>query len=245
MINSTDSPARGSLRIFKNWRPFSEAATLAEPNKDTDHHHMAAQPTGIVKRMISSLASQLNLQNQSSERIVVKPAATSTSNKISKLSRNDDDALASSSSSSSSSINFHVEETLGGIQIQIKQPHLISVRVKPANAESVNKTSIKIYPLKIGRTTIGTAPSNDIVIEGEGVESEHAFVENQLVSLVDDTSSSSSSSSSSEDSSVSDSTGSFTASSAPSVHMVTLFPIGRLCAVDDVIVGVPFPLHSG
>jgi hypothetical protein len=126
-----------------------------------------------------------------------------------------------------------VEETISGIQIQIKQPHLISVRVRSAAEcnETMNKTSIKIYPLKMGRTTIGSAVSNDIVIEGAGVEAEHCFVENTLVTVQEDDDENSSSS--------------FSSSATERVSLVTLFPIGRLCAVDDVLVDAPFLLHSG
>jgi hypothetical protein len=157
--------------------------------------------------------------------------------------------------------NFTVEETLGGIQIQIKQPHLLSVRVNSnqdgtyqvsnSQTSTIKKTSIKIYPLKLGRTTIGSALHNDIVLSGVGIEAEHCFIENCLVFL-DETQNQSDDNFDDDEELNLTSTTSCSHSSSISckisrtrAHMCTIFPIGTLCAVDDVLIDAPFILNSG
>lgn len=125
-----------------------------------------------------------------------------------------------------------MEETESGIKIQIKQPHLISVRVNNNDLDggdlstsimNMNKTSIKIYPLKLGRTTIGSCPRNDIQIQGRGIEPEHCFIENSQI-LLNDT---------------------ITGNGPESCYIVTLYPMARLCAVDGVLVDTPYVLNTG
>lgn len=127
--------------------------------------------------------------------------------------------------------NFHVEETETGIKIQIRQPHLISVRnnddsTTASNATSMNKTSIKIYPLKVGRTRIGScAQRNDIYVQGRGIEPDHCYIENTEIVLNDrfltnddDT---------------------------ESCFVATLYPLAKLCAVDGVLIDTPYVLSTG
>lgn len=129
--------------------------------------------------------------------------------------------------------NFQVEETENGIKIQIKQPHLISVRVNSNNIinnnsindelNSMNKTSIKIYPLKVGRTTVGSCSRNDIQVQGRGIEPEHCFIENSQIILNDR----------------------YSCVHDESCFIVTLYPIAQLCAVDGVLIDSPYVLNTG
>ncbi len=149
-----------------------------------------------------------------------------TNSLINKLSANfkNDSKIAPITFKHSQPKPYQLQETVDGIQIQIKQPHLISVVVKnncvDYTPEKIQKTSIKIYPLKSGRTTIGTAQSNDIVLSGAGVEDEHCFIENFIDSNRKQTFNN-------------------------KFSQVVLYPIGRLCSVDGVIVDKPFKLNSG
>jgi hypothetical protein len=232
---------------FKHWRPFHESPPQPVKKDCPDDAPLTETSTGIVKRMISSLSSQLNLNNDHT-------ASTSSNSSVALRKVTAQHKRSRELSGSTSSVNFRVEETVSGIQIQIKQPHLIWVRVRSqaddeaTNHAAVNKTSIKIYPLKTGRTSIGSAHSNDIVIEGAGIEAEHCFVENALVTIGESSCSSSSSCESSQHSdSSSSSISSYRAATTTTkrVNLVTLFPIGRLCAVDGVVVDAPYMLHSG
>lgn len=132
--------------------------------------------------------------------------------------------------------NFQVEETENGIKIQIKQPHLISVRVNSnenkddnqlsittENNMNMNKTSIKIYPLKSGRTMIGSCLNNDIHVQGRGIESEHCFIENNQIILNDK----------------------MVGGEIESCFIVTIYPLAKLCAVDGVLIDKPFVLTTG
>lgn len=142
---------------------------------------------------------------------------------------------------------FQVEETENGIKIQIKQPHLINVRVnskresggccsddqmsmtKAINEDvitNVNKTSIKIYPLKLGRTTIGSAPNNDIQMQGRGIEARHCYIENSQIVLNDEKVN----------------RGSL---DLECCYVVTIYPLAKLCAVDGVLVDRPYVLNTG
>lgn len=176
--------------------------------------------------------------------------------------------------------DFQLKETENGIQIQVRQPHLISVTNNVNNedakqdlsrlseANSFNKTSIKIYPLKLGRTTIGSSPNNDIVLTGPGIKSEHCFVENNLILL--DRKSKIRSSKSNSNNSMNDSecdkkkgllgphslaslfklnktkySNNNDDSKLPKGNLVTLYPIARLCAIDGVLIENPYQLNSG
>ena len=146
--------------------------------------------------------------------------------------------------------SFHLEETEKGIKIRVKQPHLvISSTSKPAEKDEATKTSIRIYPLRLGRTTIGSAPANDIVLLGAGVEDEHCYIENVLVS---DTFG--------EDLSADKSshllcckTNNKQEGQAPLqkskkqqlINLVTLYPLAQLCAVDGVLIQDPYRLSCG
>lgn len=132
--------------------------------------------------------------------------------------------------------NFKVEETENGIKIQIKQPHLICVRVKHnenndeddlsisnENPININKTSIRIYPLKVGRTKIGSCSNSDIQIQGIGIEPEHCFIESNQIFLNDKTA----------------------YQETESFFIVTIYPIAKLCAVDGVLIDKSLVLNTG
>ena len=123
---------------------------------------------------------------------------------------------------------FHLEETNKGIQIQITQPHLVSVTKYSLNTykdsqnsnnehdtKQLSKTSIKIYPLNFGKTRIGSNLSNDIVINSPDIEPEQCYIET------------------------------FLTNNKNCNNKVILFPIGKLCAVDGVVISTPYTLHSG
>jgi hypothetical protein len=235
----------------------------------------AAKCSGIVKRIASSLSTQIINAPHSSDRDDLARLKSVSSNQKQQLQQHPPTVLVKKTSSSneppiygnlsnnlstpnqkaintsiSSSIkrkfnpSFHLEETVNGIQIQIKQPHLISVTNNNSPnsghislaSNNPNKTSIKIYPLKLGRTTVGSAPQNDIVIDSVGIESEHCFIQNDLIFLDDNQISSSSAKTINVKQ---------RKSSKQQINLVTLFPIGKLCAVDDVLVDKPYMLNSG
>lgn len=223
--------ARSSLRGIKNWQPFCEQdVNTAKMSKD-DTSQSNHQSSGFVKRMINSFSSKSDNQKNS----LKKQPTTATISSINRI---------------------QLEETQNGIQIQIKQPHLIWVRSDSSPRTENTKTSIKIYPLKLGRTYVGTdAKKNDIVLlneDDETLASEHCFIDNVLVGAndarIEDLSVSSNTSSSSGCFSTSGACSSATAATTNQklVNMVTLYPVtGNMCAVDGVIVEHPYILNSG
>lgn len=124
--------------------------------------------------------------------------------------------------------HYQVEETLNGVQIQIKQPHLISV-LRNQHEPKSNKTSIRIYPLKMGRTTIGSAATNDIVLKGAGVELDHCYIENSLRSCFKRQPGCSTSK----------------RRTGKLVNLVVFYPIAQCNAIDGVLVDEPYILSSG
>lgn len=239
---------RSSLRNFKNWTPFNENTNTEEIKNSIKDDYILSNTKGIVKRMANSISSQL--LNRSTNQCKSKAN------------------LNSCVKSFQFRGNFQVEETEDGIKILLKQPHLISVIVNTTNiddansslnkkdltdcssdanhSKQANKTSIKIYPLKVGRTTIGSSDKNDIIINGPGVEPEHCFIENKLISLAnnsdllnDKTKSLSSFSSFFKSKSKSKE------NLANSANLVTLYPIADLCAIDGVLIEKPYNLVSG
>jgi hypothetical protein len=195
-------------------------------------------PTGMVNR----ISSQINRSNS-----LIISTKTNRNSDGSSDSENTTSSIVSPTSkfkyekSCNFKGNFSVEETETGIKIKIKQPHLISVTnngFEESSEDSIclksqnNKTSIKIYPLKIGRTSIGSDISNDIVLNGPGIEPEHCFIENLTKNL-----------------------GKFkrtkenkkcdNSAKISLENLVTIFPIAKLCAVDGVIIDIPYALHTG
>lgn len=166
--------------------------------------------SGRVRRMVSNLTNQINNINRNNElkqKIIRKKHIKSQTT----------DEMKS----------YHLQETIDGIQIQIKQPHLISVVVKnndltnnEFNKQENFKTSIRIYPLKLGRTTIGSSETNDIVLHGEGILDEHCFIENSNLVLSN-------------------------MNNNNNNNLVTFYPIGELCSIDGVLIDQPFRLQSG
>jgi hypothetical protein len=170
-----------------------------------------------------------------------------------------------------------LKETETGIQIQLCQPHLISLSQKKADLElrsvssiSTKKTSIKIFPLKFGRTTIGSSPSNDIVLNSVGIQLEHCFIEKKSINLNDNkqkdefniqSSDSSFSPKSNLQNEQSRTSGRAKKTSisisalfkenakrnqdCQPANLVTLYPIDKLCAIDGVLIENPYNLNSG
>ena len=90
----------------------------------------------------------------------------------------DEDLFSSTSSSASSLLStkliddncfFCINETTNGLRVNLTYPHLTSI------ADS-KKTLIKIYRLKIGKTTVGSLDSNDIVIKANDIEENHCSI---------------------------------------------------------------------
>lgn len=259
---------RCSLRNFKNWTPFNDNQETNESNKTVKDDYLSTT-SGIVKRMASSFSSQLlNKSNSNLERPKsnILPSKTSDnltneSNSITnthekiysvvKSQKSDNNQKVKNESSNNQShetknSNLYLKETVNGINIQIQEPHLISVLVNNNNKiNQINKTSIKIYPIKIGRTTIGSSDKNDIVINGPGIEPEHCIIENDLKCK------------SSDNLANKDNipiinyrrslTSIFRKKSKDTnlTYSIKLNPLSKLCAVDGVLIESPCGLTSG
>lgn len=157
--------------------------------------------------------------------------------------------------------SFHLEETEKGIKIRVKQPHLvISSTSKPAEKEDATKTSIRIFPLRLGRTTIGSSSTNDIVLDGTGIEDEHCYIENVLVSETfgDDLAKKDTRSAhlvcckkQVEPDGTTESAKQEPEQTKPRkksnklINLVTLYPLAELCAVDGVLIQDPYRLNCG
>jgi hypothetical protein len=64
---------------------------------------------------------------------------------------------------------FNINETSNGLRINLKYPHLTTII-------DDSRTLVKIYPLKHGKTTIGSLDSNEIVIKSEDIEGKHCSI---------------------------------------------------------------------
>jgi len=200
---------------------------------DLDSHEFPVK--GFVRRIASSFSNRsttnLNRPHSFVKNCPLRSSFTSVSD-IRKLIEANASSSTSSVSLTSSSTSyvpiaaarkkpsqpsrFQVEETLNGVNIQIKQPHLISVISRDGSQLStpISRTSIRIYPLKTGRTRIGSDPGNDIVLKaGRSIEAEHCFIENRKA--------------------------------VDGGRMVALYPIGRFCAVEGVLIEEPYLITSG
>lgn len=156
------------------------------------------------------------------------------------------------------------------MQIEICQPHLISLRQKKdalvhsTSSIVAKQTSVNIFPLKLGRTTIGSLPNNDIVLCGFGIQPEHCFIENNSINLNNKKKYGLNSKSSDLENNIDEQNktrsktkkASISISSIfktnnkckevyESVNLVTLYPIDRLCAIDGVLIDNPYHLNSG
>jgi hypothetical protein len=117
-------------------------------------------------------------------------------------------------------------KTGGDVVLNKKKPgQLLDCNSSEVGGGKVNKTSIKIYPLKIGRTTIGSCANNDVVINSPGIEPQHCFIENNQLVLHENAYNPKS-------------------SLTQTCGFVTLYPIG-MCAVDGVLIDTPFMLTTG
>jgi hypothetical protein len=123
---------------------------------------------GLVRRMASSFSIQRINDNENNDCDCVdmkkdnsnyyqRFRSVRSSFSIPKLlnnnSKNDSTMERCNSKKDNNKAKFHLEETINGIQIQIKQPHLISV-IQSDKQKNQDKTLIKIYPLKKGKTTV-------------------------------------------------------------------------------------------
>ena len=187
---------------------------------------------GFVRRIASSFSSKINSNDKNKPKRV---PVLSTNKNVADIKK----MIESNMLIHDEKEQFQVEETLNGIQINLKQPHLISVssrnNTEPANVNSnstMGRTSIKIFPLKLGRTTIGSALTNDIVLSGSGVEPHHCYIETGYTLFT------------AINASVTTDSKKWTKSNKK-INLVTLYPIGPLCAVDGVIIDQPFPINSG
>lgn len=206
--------------------------------KQTNTNLTMLTSKSVVSDLKKAIESNLNTTKSATDD---KPIGLhNNKNLITKLSanfihENHNNTTASNCSTNSTNLNsnkkltkyntirpYQLQETVDGIQIQIKQPHLITVIFKETNEfkQENLKTSIRIYPLKSGRTTIGSALTNDIIVNGPGIEEEHCIIENILID-------------------------SHSKSKATKSNLVTIYPLAHLCSVDGVLVDNPFKLSSG
>lgn len=126
--------------------------------------------------------------------------------------------------------SFHLEESEKGIKIRVRPPHLVISSTAERAANAATKTSIRIYPLRLGRTTVGASASSDIVLSGAGIEDEHCYFENVLITDTTDQDAAAKSQ---------------TDQSKKLVNLVTLYPLAQLCAVDGVLIDHPYRLNCG
>lgn len=135
--------------------------------------------------------------------------------------------------------NFQVEETEHGIQIQIKQPHLISVicsqeklkqnqKQKLEDDKEMPRTSIRIFPLKLGRNTIGSAQGNDIILNEPFVQSEHCYIDLELRASTSH-----------------HRTNDGQQKKKQQNLLVTFYPLAGLSAIDGVLIDNPYRLNTG
>lgn len=228
--SSSSNQQRGSSTKLLSQLPQSlpqPPISLSTPTNTRKNNSRSS--TSLVVPLYTPLYSQISSSVEPSSNFNrLTPLSSSTLGVTSSSSRLDSsNQTRSRSSSLQFRGNFQVEETENGIKIQIKHPHLISVRNDANNAvdltqAAMNKTSIKIYPLKVGRTTVGSCPGNDILVNGRGIESEHCFIENTQIMLNDDK-----------------------LTSGECCFIATLYPLAKLCAVDGVLIDSPYVLSTG
>ncbi|CAF0719821.1 unnamed protein product [Brachionus calyciflorus] len=242
---------RSSLRNFKNWSPFTDNSENNDTKKSEKDDYLTNK-TGIVRRMANSISSQLlNKSNIERPKSNILPrsrnsfsASTKTDNKDEILYSTIKPKIKISKPNEANESNLYLKETVQGINVQLKEPHLICVSTDAKN--QLNKTSIKIYPLKIGKTTIGSCSKNDFVIKGPGIEPEHCFIENNLKFKSSENLAIKYPSSNNYRRSL---TSIFrrnkTKDSINSNNLITLNPISKLCALDGVLIESPCVLTSG
>ena len=230
--SSSSNQQRGSSTKLSSQLPQSllpqPPISLSTPTTNTRKNNSRSS-TSLVVPLYTPLYSQISSSVEPSSNFNrLTPLSSSTLGVTSSSSRLDSsNQTRSRSSSLQFRGNFQVEETENGIKIQIKHPHLISVRNDANNSvdltqTAMNKTSIKIYPLKVGRTTVGSCARNDILVNGRGIEPEHCFIENTQIMLNDDK-----------------------LTSGESCFIATLYPLAKLCAVDGVLIDSPYVLSTG
>lgn len=244
---SKSNPKRSSLRNFKNWTPFNDNSDTKKSFKD--EYLMAT--TGIVRRMANSISSQLlNKSNSTLERPKSNILPNRRSLRLSTQSNLDkkiDISLQNTETKPSinhvkNNSNLYLKETVDGINIQLQEPHLISVSIdenkNDHKSNIVNKTSIQIFPLKLGKTSIGSSDKSDLVIKGPGIQSLHCFIENSHLSK----------SNQNLNNSNKRSFGSLfkkaKTKDTPN-STVIVYPIAKLCAIDGVLIESPTTLISG
>lgn len=249
---SKNNPKRSSLRNFKNWTPFNDSL---ETKKSFKEEYLIAK-TGIVRRMANSLSSQLlNKSNSVLER-PKSSISTKRSNFLlpnqSNLDKKIDNSFQKTESKPSinhvkNKSNLYLKETVDGINIHLQEPHLISVlfdqRKNDQKSELLSKASIQIFPLKLGKVSVGSSNKSDIVVKGPGVHSLHCFIENNPRSKSNDNFNK-------ENTPLSNRLyfGSlFRRAKTKDVpnSSVTIYPIAKLCAIDGVLLEGPTTLNPG
>ena len=180
---------------------------------------------GFVRRIASSFSSKINCTDKNKPKRV---PVLSTNKNVADIKK----MIESNMLIHDEKEQFQVEETFNGIHIHLKQPHLISVSSRSNAVPVQGRTSIKIFPLKLGRTTIGSAVTNDIVLSGSGVQPQHCYIETGHTFFTTINASVAADSKK-------------WSKSIKEINLVTLYPIGHLCAVDGVIIDQPFPINSG
>ncbi len=206
-MNNSDGnefPIKGFVRRIAS--SFSSKSTNSSHNIKKPNFFSKSCPLRSSFNSVSDIKKQIESNANSSIKITSK-IDRSTTSVLSETAKK---------KKKTNSSQFQVEETLNGVNIQIKNPHLISViSVKDSvSSASVKRTSIRIYPLKTGRTLIGSDPSNDIVLKaGRSIEADHCFIENRKA--------------------------------VDGGRMVTLYPIAKFCAVEGVLIDEPYLITSG
>ncbi|XP_054282439.1 pleckstrin homology-like domain family B member 1 isoform X2 [Macrosteles quadrilineatus] len=66
-----------------------------------------------------------------------------------------------------------VEEEGRALKVHTESPHLVSL------GGGRLSTAVTLHPLPEGRTTVGSAPTADIVVQGTGVEATHCYIDTQ------------------------------------------------------------------
>jgi hypothetical protein len=263
---------RHSLRKIKQSKPSKETVSMNEQEGDCGSFifvdammNQPAPPPGIVRR----IASSINRHNRFIPTFRKEPKQrNSTCAECGKSSFSNTVLTDSVSSNenynmlvSENETNFFVTETQNGIQIQIIQPHLISTVHECENEDKENKhnnskTKIKIYPLKTGRTTIGSSLNNDIVLNGKGIEPEHCFIEciqtsqneSHLENNLNDTLCKEIGSDSVKNLFPKSHVNMNNLSShqpTRACNFAILFPLAKLCSVDGVLIDRPYGLNLG
>ncbi|RNA27519.1 pleckstrin homology-like domain family B member 2 isoform X1 [Brachionus plicatilis] len=246
---SKNNSKRSSLRNFKSWTPFNDHSETKKSFKD---EYLIAT-TGIVRRMANSISSQLlNKSNSTLERPKPNLLPDRRSVLLSNLDKKIDSSFQKNPSKPSinhakNNSNLYFKETIDGINIQLQEPHLISVSFDESkndqSSDLLSKTSIQIFPLKLGKCSVGSSEKSDLVIKGPGIQSLHCFIENSSKSKSIENLNKENTQFTNRKSFGSLFKRAKTKDASNS--RVTMYPIAKLCAIDGVLIESPTALTSG